>query len=220
MCLINKQRGIVLSILVMLCVMMLSGCGSDDSKKVKKGDTIEFGGHNWIVLDVQDGKVLILSEKILKHREYHSQNVAVTWESSSIRKYLNTKFLQTFSPSDRKRILDTKVVTHDNPWYGTPGGAATTDKIFLLSLEEVVQYFGDSGKLKNRPGQDDYFTDQYNQSRIAYDKDGEDSVWWLRSPGAADSVSIISHGGVVGVKGDYAYYGFAGVRPALWLKLQ
>ena len=67
----------------------------------------------------------------------------------------------------------------DNPWYGTRGGNTTTDKIFLLSLEEVVKFFGDSGDLKNRKGwywengnfvlkdgQGYAINDQYNSTRI------------------------------------------------------
>ena len=182
----------------------------------------EFGGHNWRVLVVEDGKALLLSEQVLERKQYHSQKVAVTWKSSTIRKYLNTEFLETFSQADRKRILETKVVTNnDNPWYGTQGGAATTDKIFLLSLEELVQYFGDSGKLKNRSGQDDYsFSDQYSQSRIAYTKDGTGSWWWLRSPGHfTNHAALVITDGVVGVNG-LSVSRISGVRPALWLKIE
>ena len=38
----------------------------------------------------------------------------------------------------------------DNQWQGTKGGNTTADKVFLLSLEEVVKCFGDSGDLKNK----------------------------------------------------------------------
>ena len=215
----SEQCGIALSILLMLCVVMLSGCGGD-SKKVKKGDAIEFGGHYWTVLEVKGGKALLLSEKVLEARAYHPQARAVTWESSDIRKYLNTVFFQSFSPADRNRIADTKVVTNNNPWYGTPGGNATTDKVFLLSLEELVQYIGDSGKLKNRPGQDSSFSDQYNQARIAYDKNGWASWWWLRSPGIDTlyAATVYNDGGV-NVRGNNVDRSRGGVRPALWLNL-
>jgi len=243
----SEQRSIVLSVLAMLCAMVLSGCG-DDSKKVKKGDTIEFGGHYWTVLEVQKGKALILSDKVIENRPYHSQFVAVTWESSDIRKHLNTVFLHSFNPIDRNRILDTKVVTNNNPWYGTLGGVATTDKIFLLSLEEMVQHFGDSSKLKNRPvfnfeetkrdfagaskefisalehyksDLSFYFKDQYNKSRIAYNKDGPASSWWLRSPGnGATSAALVNDDGNVRVDGHGVHDRSVGFRPALWLNLE
>ena len=206
-------------------IFMVVNCyGADNDVKEddsKKFDVIEFGGHNWLVLEIKDGKALILSEKELGTGRYHSQSVAVAWESSAIRKYLNTEFLQSFSPTDRNRIADTKVVTNNNPWYDTHGGNATTDKIFLLSLEEVVQYFGDSGKLKNGSGQEHYFTDQYSQLRIAYDKNGMDSWWWLRSPGSRAIFAAYVHGDSdVYVCGFRVHDYGGGVRPALWLKLQ
>ena len=184
-------------------------------------DTIKFGDHDWRVLDVEDGKALLLSEKVIETRPYHLQFESVTWESSNMRTYLNTGFLQSFSPTDRERILDTKVVNNDNPWYNTIGcGNTTTDKIFLLNLEEVVQYFGDSGKLKNRPGQDFYFHDQYSQSRIVYDKNGKASWWWLRSPGDHSLYAAgVNDDGDVYV-GGYDVGNFGGIRPALWLNLE
>ena len=69
----------------------------------------------------------------------------------------------------------------NNPWYGTSGGNATTDKVFLLSLDEVVKYFGDSGDLLNKRRKDykgnavsagDSLYDEYNDSRIV--KNGKD----------------------------------------------
>ena len=99
----NEQCGIALSVLVMFCAVMLSGCGSDDSKKF---DVIEFGGHNWIVLDVQDGKALLLSEDVLEERAYQPQGGDVTWESSDIRKYLNTEFFNSFTQADIAFPLD------------------------------------------------------------------------------------------------------------------
>jgi len=181
------------------------------------GSLMKFGGDYWRVLAVEKGKVLLLSGKILEERAYGGS----TWESSDIRKYLNGEFLNSFTQADRNRIADTKVVTNNNPWYGTTGGNATNDKVFLLSLEELVQYFGDSGKLKNRPGQDDYyFSDQYSQSRIAYDKNGTASWWWLRSPGFSTiTAAIVDGDGDVNVNGLYVYILYGGVRPALWLNL-
>ena len=66
--------------------------------------------------------------------------------------------------------------------------------IFLLSLEEVVKYFGDSGQLKSRnknPGWDwtkeeylPWSDDRYNHERCAVGDTGKICWWRLRSPGA------------------------------------
>ena len=40
----------------------------------------------------------------------------------------------------------------NNPWYGSMGGEDTQDKIFLLTIEDVVcKYFGDSSRLLYNP---------------------------------------------------------------------
>ena len=42
------------------------------------GDIIQFGGHDWRVLDVRDGKALLLSDKIIEKRPYHDEYEDVT----------------------------------------------------------------------------------------------------------------------------------------------
>lgn len=98
----------------------------------------------------------ILTDRVvIENMAYHHEFVDVTWETSSIRQYLNGDFFNNFSQADRARIRETYVINNDNPWTfdgmgNTPGGANTTDRIFLLSIDEVLRYFGDSGILNSR----------------------------------------------------------------------
>lgn len=157
------------------------------------GGKIKFGKYDWYVLDKQDDRTLIITEKVIDKRTYHNQEVEVTWEKSDLRKYLNREFYNSFSTSDRMRIIEVINENNDNQWYGTNGGNPTTDRIFLLSIEEVVKYFGDSGQLKTKnrnPGcdwlKDEYFfflSDQYDLARRAVDDAGRVFTWSLRSPG-------------------------------------
>jgi hypothetical protein len=146
-------------------------------------DILHFGGYDWRVLDVHDGRALILSDRIITRQRYCSRYAI--WETSEIREWLNGSFYEnTFSAEESVRIAESRIANNDNPWFETPGGADTTDKIFLLSVEEVVKYFGDSGRLGGyRPPGVMSVDDQYNFARIAYDFDGEAIWWWLRSPG-------------------------------------
>ena len=180
---------------------------------------MEFGGYNWLVLEVNQDKVLLLTEIAIEN----SNNIFTdaSWSDSKIRNYLNGAFLEKFSEDDRKRILDTNVINNNNPWCDTDGGDATTDKIFLLSLEEVVLYFGDSGQLKNLHKDAYRINDKYNTSRIAYNKAGEASSWWLRSPGSMYYYATYVDGnGEINVSGEKVYDPYICIRPALWLKLQ
>jgi hypothetical protein len=191
------------------------------------GDKIKFGRYHWRVLDVQNSRVLVISDEILEKKTYNAQREDTTWEQCSLRAYLNDEFYHGFSSSDQAQIAETTLANHDNPWYGTPGGQDTNDKIFLLSLEEIVQYFGDSGQLSDRPRRNEqrlidayYIDDQYNAVRIARGADGSGEFWWLRSPGDSrrESSCILGDGKIF--TGGYGIgNGSGGVRPALWLNL-
>jgi len=186
----------------------------------KIGDIIPFGSYNWRVLDVQNNKALILTENIIEKREYHKEWEWITWETCTLRKYLNGDFLQKFTSEQRKRIEETLIINSNNPWSGTKGGSDTKDKIFLLSIEEIVKYFGDSGQLKNKNLNNGYYiNDQYNSNRIT--KFGNEAVyWWLRSIGQMGiGAAFVYDSGAVHVSGRAVNHDDTGVRPALWLKL-
>ena len=186
-------------------------------------DIIEFGGYDWRVLDVQGNRMLIITDRVIDRRMYHHTFEAVTWETSDIRRYLNIDFFNRFSPQDQARIANTTVINNDNQWFGTRGGDNTTDRIFLLSIEEVVRYFGDSGQLGNRPGGATWIRDEYSSARIARNQRDSASWWWLRSPGNRPNgaASVDDHGSL-DMNGRNVFWeggGGGGVRPALWLYL-
>ena len=201
------------------------------------GEIIQFGGYDWRILDIQDGKALLISDKILENRAYHNKRVD-TWADSDLRAYLNDEFYNSFSAKDRARIAEVTNTNPDNQWFGTPGGANTQDRIFLLSLDEVVKYFGDSGQLANRPSE--YvrqIDDQYNENRVAYHVGGtyyygniwqdtytvgagDPRAWWLRSPGGISYYAAsVGGSGLIYSYGSDVIINEYGVRPALWLNL-
>ena len=199
------MRKLLALILAMALAFSFAACDrsafaqSESDISVNIGDLITFGDILWRVLDIQDGKALILSEYVLFSQAYHSAGGRITWEHSSLRHYLNNEFLgNTFSPEERERIVETAVVNANSPFYGTAGGNNTTDKIFLLSFEEVRQYF----------------------ERIIRSVNGSASWWWLRSPGHTSlSAATFSCDGFVNAIGIHASHD-NGVRPALRLNLE
>ncbi|MCL1819151.1 MAG: DUF6273 domain-containing protein [Oscillospiraceae bacterium] len=188
------------------------------------GNVIQFAGYDWRVLDVQDGKALILSDKVLEQRKFHTENNAdLTWADSSIRQYLNGEFFDSLPADERIKITETRVENNDNLRYETSGGSDTNDKIFLLSLEEVVRYFGDSGQWENSPESASTINDEYNSARTAATLTNSQSAWWLRTPGQRMSnrmsfVHIPVDGTII--VGGYSTGNVIGVRPALWLDLE
>ena len=201
---------------------------------IEIGDIINFGKYRWCVLDVDGGKALVITESVIGERAFHSASDIANkalWEHSDMRKYLNTEFYSQFPPPEQEKIIGTNLTNLDNPWYGKNQYNNTQDKIFLLSYEEVVQYFGDSGDLKNRRGVDmgygqvhgDAIKDEYNKARSTLNLDGFNAWWWLRSPGAPraehDHVTAGSVDNVIWLCGDDVRKNDGGVRPALWLRI-
>lgn len=200
---------------------------------METGDKIIFSGYEWRILDRQGDKALIITEEIIDQRPYHNVYQDITWADSALRNYLNGTFYEKFSETDQLRIVPVINKNPDNPWYGTKGGADTRDHVFLLNLEEVCTYFGDSlSKLQN-PGKNQRYwferKDENNPKRLAKFQGKEGHWWWwLRSPGrvSVKAVYIFGTDGNIGIQGNNVLKGnlsdgkcTGGVRPALWLKL-
>ena len=128
----------------------------------------------WFVLEEQDDRVLLISRYALDTQQYHGAAGSVTWETCDLRTWLNTTFLNAaFSPEERVAILETEVDnSQGNPIFQIDGGNDTQDLVFLLSREEVEQYFPTEGERLCQPT-----APIKRLSLMGY------CSWWLRSPG-------------------------------------
>ena len=189
--------------IVLTLALLFASCGGNPHSKAQAGDTIQLGNINWLVLAVEGGKALVLSEKVMENRAYRPQGINVNWENCSLREFLNGSFYNSaFSEQEKKWIVESQLINANNPQYGTSGGNSTKDKVFLLSIDEVNKYMGDGAHVNIR-----------NAKKT-------DSGWWLRSPGGISNYAAYVNGdGDVRVLGLDAAYTGGGVRPALWLKL-
>ncbi len=167
---------------------------------MEKGKTMVFGGYEWLVLDVQNDRALLITKEIVEKRTYNTTNEAVTWERCTLRAYLNDVFYNRFSDDEKQRIQDANLLNRNNPAYGTDGGQPTCDKVFLLSIEEANTYF-----------QNDL--DPVAAYRVAA------RWWWLRSPGIGNHAAFVDKDGFVNVHGYRVDYAYTGVRPAVYLKI-
>ena len=74
----------------------------------------------------------------LDKKGYHEKYLDVTWETCSLRNWLNTDFYESaFNEEEKRLIEETRILNADNPVHRTPGGNSTPDKVFLLSLDEI-----------------------------------------------------------------------------------
>ncbi len=221
-------------IIAAFLTLHLTACGNNsDDAAYEMGDILKFGKYEWIVLDVDDeeSRILLLSKKIVTRRAYHTSETKITWAECELRKYLNNVFIEeSFTVTEEKLIVETTIDNANNQIFGTVGGIETTDKVFLLSLDEVIKYFGDSGELYGRPGKEPgevwtqeecEISDVYNYDRMVEELDGSRWYWCLRSPGHFDFyVTYISGDGILWLNGASVNESEYGVRPALWMKME
>lgn len=218
-----KLHGVMLALAFLLAFSSAAAVSAENGDALP--DTVSFGGLYWMVLTVEEDRALILSERALEFRMFHPLRDDVTWEQSELRDYLNNEFLYSnFTSAERQLILPAWITNEDNRWFGTSGGNDTLDYLFLLSIEEVTEFFGDSGQLGDRYHQDNFWwgiRDQYSPERITRNPAGVMSWWWLRSPGNYNSGAVmVSPRGNVHVAGYNELRGGAWIRPALWLDLE
>jgi len=195
----------------------------DEHKTRLLQSAILFGGHKWLVLETRGDMSLLLSENVIELREYHDTFENVSWAETDIRRYLNTVFYNTFSPHEQAQIIETRLCNHNNPWFDVNSGADTIDKIFLLSLHEVISYFG-NGQPPSPTGK--YFIDDnFNTARKAVFADNLPCRWMLRTPGNLPYlVTTITNEGKIAITGDFVNRQstdnfILGIRPALWVNI-
>jgi len=194
------------------------------------GDTIFFGKYrqsewtddkeniSWIVLAKESDRLLILTTKCIDCKQFHDVDETCTWETSSIRRWLNNDFLEdAFNGPEKSKILTVNVPADGNPHYDTVFlGDATEDKIFLLSIIEAEKYLGSNEKLMA-------FPTEYAKSigsGIDHDLIGNPCWWWLRTPGQNNKcIADIRSGGAINYEGYVATSTTFSVRPALWLDI-
>ena len=175
-------------------------------------DYFKYEPIKWRVLQSENGEAFLLSDVILDKQLYNENDKYVTWEKSSLRAWLNKKFIKrAFIDEEREKINITEIINQDNPVYGTEGGNNTFDKIFLLSLSEVSE---------QQDGEKYGFLDDEIRACGKSDFSKTGSWWWLRSPGydSGYAAGVYDYGWVyryghdVGSSDD-------GVRPALHLTI-
>lgn len=201
--------------------------------KFSVGNYVTFGSYpqtahgddmtaiEWLVLAREGKKALLISRYGLDAQKYHSADNAITWQTCSLRTWLNSTFLnKAFTATEQSAILMTNV---DNSkaqgysGYSTDGGNNTEDKVFLLSYAEANKYLGitDGGYNKKL----DVEATAYAKERGAHTSDDNRIWWWLRSPGAVKGEAIEAWPGG-DISSLYVSHPSCAIRPALWVNLE
>ena len=204
--------------------------------KIKKlkcadvGDSIYFGSYEqdnnegngkenlkWKVLKKDGSSLLVITEYGVDCEPFNKTGEPVTWESSSIRKYLNSTFLNSaFDSSQRSQILSSNVTAEKNVSYDIYPGKDTRDKVFLLSISEAEKLMSDEERQcvptaycisKDCNVQKKKFSSEYT------------ACWFLRTPGIERTkVAYVQYDGLVRGIGANTTSKSAAIRPAMWIE--
>lgn len=177
----------------------------------KKGDFIKFGKYRgkdieWQVIQINGNKVLVVSKCCLEGRAYHTDAGSISWETSTIRRYLNTNFINNcFSAYELDEICVTNVENKDAVSRDITGGKDTKDRIFLLSVDEAGKLFDSKESRKCAA------TECAKKNTAGW--------WWLRSSGKYDNeAAYVSSDGTIMSNGYNMRSERGAVRPAMWLE--
>ena len=168
----------------------------------------------WIVLKSDGKTATLISKNGLDAKRYNEESVDVTWESCTLREWLNDVFLNTaFSTWEQARIETVKVAADKNPSYSTDPGNDTQDKVFLLSIAEVNVLFNSADARKCQA------TAYAKAQGVSVDESSE-CWWWLRSPGSYTSgAAAVNSVGSLRDYGSAVDSGSGAVRPVVCLRL-
>lgn len=182
------------------------------------GSTVFFGNYEqdnktrngkekieWIVLDVQGNKSLLISKFALDCQPYNTTykynkkggNI-IKWEDCTLLRWLNSSFKnEAFNQDERASINK-----NDN----------SDNQIFLLSYTEIEKYLSSKNDRQCAPT-------AYAEAQGA---GSPHCWWWIRSDAYGSSISSYAHGipghGELGLYSGSITHSY-GVRPSLWINL-
>ena len=169
----------------------------------------------WRVL-ANGGNLFVVSDKNLDCVEYNSSAETVTWEECTLRKWLNSKFVdKAFTTQEQGAVLESLVVNEDGA-KGSEAGPDTYDKVYLLSIYEVIDpELGFPTDWKDKGGTRVALNTEYTKSKRAMTNADMSGAWWLRTPGDAKNAANVFNAGNVFVRGGNVNNFIFAVRPAM-----
>lgn len=184
----------------------------------------------WRVLEANGSTALVVADVALDDQRYHGTRTSVTWETCDLRAWLKQTFCgEALTPEQQGAVVPQDLENANNIYYGTSGGNATTDGVFLLSESDVwsadaaarhgfVREYGTCDEARRcRPS-------DYARAMGAYANTSSSYLgnccWWLRSPGThAYYAALVDYDGNVYRLGYYVNNDNYAVRPALSISL-
>lgn len=211
-------------IAVLAALIFISSFALADGYKV--GDTLFLGQYEqdndpsakepieWQVLEVDGDRALILSKLCLEVVIFYPERVPMYWGKSDLRKWMNGEFYEQAFSSEEKDSILLSTIKNANPHGMKGAGQDTEDYVFLLSKEEVLNFF------LSMPERVAYPTEYVKAKGCTLSPEIGSCRWWTRSNGAR---KVDMWG--IRLDGRMTAYGMQDVdwpgntmRPAMWIK--
>ena len=203
--------------------------------KAKTGSTIYFGSYEqdndhsngkeeieWIVVENNGKQIFLVSKYLLDSKQFNeTYTTDVTWETCSLRKWLNSEFLNdAFDKDEIKMILSYPVSCDDS--NSLVSEYLTNDQVFLLSETELNKYFQSEDERVCIPTK--YASLQLPREMLIQNGSYISSKWWLRTSrisrtGGGDSCKIAEVNAYGSVEFEIGANRERGIRPAMWIDL-
>ena len=195
-----------------VCIL---GTFEQDNNKENGTEPIE-----WQVLEIKDDRMLLISKYVLDAQMFDDD--WAIWEKSYLRKWLKNDFYEAaFSKEEKSRIIETELKNSDNYLEPDDVTAETKDTVFLLSVNEAVEYFGENVGFENpsRTAAPTAYAIARGVNANGSDAENVKCWWHLRSNGVHEGLveQVNVWGQFVDINKNYTD---RGVRPAIWVTLE
>lgn len=199
------------------------------TSNVKIGDFITFGKYEqdnklnngsepieWQVLEVKDGKALVVCRYALMVARFNRNSNWQTWYNCSLRDMLNGSFYrEAFTAAEKNAIQESAVEDNEEQWNSSNPPhqnrmtGDTMDNIFILSYGEMVHYLPNASERRCKPT-------RVCQEQSVLTQSGY-CVYWMRNPAYKNNADCIMPDGTTGT--NYIHRDRIAVRPACWVEL-
>ena len=181
---------------------------------------------------MQEGHVLLVSEKVLYDFPYHKYHDNTTWKDSKLCRMLNHDFYSSAFSKEEKKMLCGKKDENNPDWDITDKEAFTyyinkseeddyedikveTELVFILSKEETEKYM---------PSAEDRIavaTKAVQSQGIGNRNNGYKAPWWITDMGTGELKAMyVETDGNIDTEGKTINNSGMGVRPAIWVKVK
>ena len=207
----------IAAMLALVCVAASFAASTASAEtKYQEGDVVLFGSYEqnnirsdgaepieWIVLDVKSDRILLLSRYALDSERYHYRKESVSWDTCSVRDWLNTTFYEeAFTRSEQRSILSSGTSVYD-------------DYVFLLSDVEAETYLP---RAKDRICK----ATVYGSCQNVYVNPTTGGSWWLLRTTGDDGSKFamsVNSDGTIDYNGGHVESDRGTVRPAIWVNI-